>query len=451
LPSTFLCIIEPDIYHPPAMSKNILQALPELIQAGVITAETADQIRGYYRLREGKPANVLFIVFGILGALLVGLGIILMLAHNWDGLPRAARTGLAFLPLVLGQGLGGFVLLRKAQSPTWRESVATLLLLAVGASISLVSQIYHITTGNLSGFLLTWMLLGLPLIYLLRSSTVSLFYLLGITWFAIESKDLFAAASPSWFYWLLLLVVLPHYYRLYRQQPEGNFTVFHHWLLPLSVAFALLITVEKEAEEWLVLAFGSLFSLYCLIGHSGWLAGQKLRNNSYLVLGTLGIVGLLLALSFDSFWVDLAQQHDTLAKVIAAPEFVAAALLSLLALMVLAGRYRRQPLAAIRPMEISFLFFILAFFVAFLRPSVAMVMTNLVVLFMGLGTIRQGARLGHLSQLNYGLLLITALITCRFFDTDLSFVLRGMLFVLVGLGFFGANYWMLQTRKTHEK
>ena len=33
---------------------------------------------------------------------------------------------------------------------------------------------------------------------------------------------------------------------------------------------------------------------------------------------------------------------------------------------------------------------------------------------------------------NYGLIIITALVICRFFDTDLSFVLRGLLFISVG-------------------
>ncbi len=34
------------------------------------------------------------------------------------------------------------------------------------------------------------------------------------------------------------------------------------------------------------------------------------------------------------------------------------------------------------------------------------------------------------------------LIACRFFDTEISFVIRGLLFVVIGIGFFGANYLM---------
>jgi len=71
------------------------------------------------------------------------------------------------------------------------------------------------------------------------------------------------------------------------------------------------------------------------------------------------------------------------------------------------------------------------------------------VFIIGLLTIRNGARQHHLGILNYGLLMITALVVCRFFDTNLSFVVRGILFVSVGAGFFGANYWMLKRRKAN--
>jgi hypothetical protein len=288
------------------------------------------------------------------------------------------------------------------------------------------------------------------LIYLLRSSMVSLLYLAGITWFAVESRDDFYPYSQAWWYWWLLLGVFPHYYRLYRQKPGSNFTFFHHWLLPLSIAIALL-TVGEKNQVWLVLAFSSLFGLFCIIGYSPALAGHKRRNNGYLLVGTVGSIALLLALSFDFFWVELARQRATVAEAISAPEGMAAVLVTLLALGVLAARYRHQPLTAIRPMEITFVFFTVIFFLALPGPSAAVVLINLLVLCLGLLILQQGARQEHLGQLNYGLLLVAALITCRFFDTELSFVIRGLLFVLVGLAFFGANYWMLQKRKTHAK
>jgi hypothetical protein len=69
------------------------------------------------------------------------------------------------------------------------------------------------------------------------------------------------------------------------------------------------------------------------------------------------------------------------------------------------------------------------------------------VFLSGVLTIWRGAKNDHLGILNYGLLTITALVVCRFFDSDMSFVLRGILFMLVGGGFFVANYAMLKRRK----
>ena len=165
---------------------SVNKDIPELLKAEVITQETADKIQEYYRSRSGSSAGKLFIVFGILGALLVGLGVILIIAHNWDQLPRATKTIFAFLPLLIGHVLGGFVLIKKPTSTAWREGVTTFLFFAVGASIALVSQIYNIP-GDLSSFLLTWMLLCLPLMYIMNSSMGSLLYLTGITWYAADT------------------------------------------------------------------------------------------------------------------------------------------------------------------------------------------------------------------------------------------------------------------------
>jgi len=53
--------------------------------------------------------------------------------------------------------------------------------------------------------------------------------------------------------------------------------------------------------------------------------------------------------------------------------------------------------------------------------------------------------------LNYGLLVIAALVICRYFDTDLSFVVKGLLFLVVGLGFFFANYRLIKSRREDGK
>ena len=84
---------------------SIHSDLSELLKAEIISPETADDIRAYYQKKKEQSGNRLFVVFGILGAILVGLGIILIIAHNWDELSRTTKTFFALLPMLIGQGI----------------------------------------------------------------------------------------------------------------------------------------------------------------------------------------------------------------------------------------------------------------------------------------------------------------------------------------------------------
>ncbi len=426
---------------------NIFKELPELIKAGVITQETADRIRDYYKNKRSSSTNRLFIIFGILGAILVGLGIILIIAHNWDELSRATKTCFAFLPLLIGQILCVFALFKKPDSIAWRESATAFLFFSVGASISLVSQIYNIP-GNLSSFLLTWMLLCLPLTHVMKSSISSILYLIGITYYAGETSYWSYPSSESYLYWLLLLIALPHYYLLYKKKSESNFMIFHNWIIPLSVIISLG-TIAKKTDELMFIAYFSLFGLLYLAGNSSFFTQQNPRNNGYKILGSLGTIVLLLTLSFDWFWEDLRREGFQLNQIISAPEFFASLIISLLAGWLFYLQHKNKTLSDIKPLALIFILFIVTFIIG-LSFSIAVVLINLYVFAIGILTIRNGAKQDHLGILNYGLLIITALVTCRFFDTDLSFVIRGIMFVSVGAGFFAANYWLLKKRKTKK-
>jgi uncharacterized membrane protein len=425
----------------------MLKDIPELLKAGVISKETAERIQDYYQTKSGSSANRLFIVFGIFGAILVGLGIILIIAHNWDELSRASKTLFAFLPILIGQVLCGFALIKKQNSIVWRESGAAFLFFSVGASISLVSQIYNIP-GNLSSFLLTWMLLCFPLIYVMKSSIASILYLIGITYYAGETSYWSYPSSESYLYWGLLLLALPHYYLLYKRSPKSNFMIFHSWLIPLSIVFALG-TIAKTTEELMFIAYFSLFGLLYLIGDVDFYSKQKSRNNGYRVLGSLGTIVLLMTLSFDWFWKDLRNKEFQFNEIIAEPEFLASAFISLLAIGLLYLNQKIKSLNQLKLLESTFILFIITFIIGLYSP-LAVLLVNIYVFVIGILTIRDGAKQEHLGILNYGLLIITTLVICRFFDTNLSFILRGVLFVLVGAGFFVANYLMLKKRKANE-
>ncbi len=386
----------------------------------------------------------MLLVFSILGAALVGLGVILIIAHNWDDLSRPIKSLLALVPLLITQGLCAYALWRKRESRAWREATGVLLFFAVGASISLISQIYNIP-GSLDTFLLTWMALCLPIIYVLDSSMSSLLYLIGITTYVAEAGYWNWRGNDPYLYWLLLVLVVPCYIRLIKNQPGGNFTSFHHWFVPGSLLVALG-TLTQDAAEYMFIAYLALLGIFYLIGNLDFMKDSKIRNNGYLVQGSLGTMGLLLALSFNWFWKDMAA--GDLSDWSTAPEFWQSIILILAGLLLLV-RFQRFTSKDLVPQELLFIIFVPIFFMGSQWPVLSQVLINACVFLMGLFVIRRGAREDHLGVLNYGLLIITALVVCRFFDTNMSFVLRGMLFVAVGIGFFLANYFLIKSRKAH--
>ncbi len=425
---------------------SLTKDISELLNAKIITQDTADNIRAYYKSKGGNSTNRLFIVFGVLGAILVGLGIILIIAHNWDELSRITKTIFAFVPLVTGQLFCGYALLKKKDSTAWRESSASFLFFAVGACISLVSQIYNIP-GDLSSFIITWMLLCFPLIYLMRSSMASLLYLIGITFYATEISY-WSYSSESFTFWLLLITILPHYYSLYKNKPKSNFMIFHNWMIPVSVLI-ILGTLADHAETIMFIAYMNLFGLLYIIGNLEFFKQQKTRNNAYKILGSLGTIILLLIMSFDWFWEEIIRDELYFKELIRSSEFFASAIIALLSFGILFFKLKKRSVNEIKPLELVFALYIIIFIIG-TYSTFSMILINILVFAIGILTIKSGAKQNHLGILNFGLLIITALVICRFFDEDLSFVIRGILFVSVGVGFFATNYWLIKKRKVNE-
>ncbi|MEQ8472075.1 MAG: DUF2157 domain-containing protein [Marinoscillum sp.] len=416
--------------------------IKELLEADVIDTEIAARINRYYASKESSSTSRLFLIFGILGAILVGLGVVLIIAHNWDDLPKFVKTIFAFLPLLIGQIIGIYVLLKKRENIAWREGVAIVIFFSVGACIALISQIYQIS-GDLSGYLLTWSVLVLPLIYVLRSSVASMLFLCWITYYVCEASYWQYPSEQSWIYWVLILAMVPHYIGLIRSRPDSNFTIVHHWLVPLSLVISLG-TVAGSSEELMSVAYFSLFGLFYGFGQLALIEGRNLFRNSYSILGALGMIIMLMIYSFDWFWKELYRDQFSVLTTLFSIEMLAALVITGLALWIWVKR--KMP---VNPLDIAFMAFFLIFVCGTFTP-LAMVLVNLLIFIIGISIIKKGTNQNHLGLINFGLTIIAALIVCRFFDSNLSFVIRGVMFVLVGLGFFGVNYWAIKKRTADE-
>ena len=420
---------------------SIIKEVPKLVEANVISESTANDILNYYSAKKQPSQNRLLAIFGTLGAILIGLGIILIIAHNWDQFSRPIKSGFALLPLIIGQFVCGYTILRKNSSQAWREASTAFLFFAVGACISLISQIYNIP-GELGSFLFVWTVLFLPIPFIMKSSVGSLLFLLGSSFYAMSIGYWEYPESLPYWYLLFIASNLLFYINQKRQSPDSNSIPFLNWMIPLSLTICLG-AFANQYDEIMFLAYMSLFGVFTLIGNHKSFAIHSPVSNGFKIIGWLGSIIILLILSFDAVWEGIRRDTYLFSDLILAPEVYATLLISLVAIFL---AYRNWTKNNLRYSEILFLTLLLIYVLSS-HSSFAFILINLLVFAFGIITIISGTKEQSLSILNSGLLIITTLIICRFFDTDLSFVLRGILFLSIGFGFFIANYQLLKKKK----
>jgi uncharacterized membrane protein len=420
------------------------QQIKELVENNIITPKVAEDITNYFNNKR-PTASKLPIVFGIFGALLGGLGIILLIGHNWDDFSVTTKSILAFVPLIIGQLISGYTLLKKFDSIAWRESSGAFLFCGVGAAIALIAQIYHIP-GNFNGFMLTWMLLCLPLVYLLKSSAVSLLYLIGITVYNINLGYIDYKSEENYWYWLLLLGIVPFYFNLIKKQPLGNFTVFHHWFIGLTLLINIGTLNDNNDGELIFITYGFFAALLYLIGKTKSFQNLKIISNSYLIIGKLAGLYILYMASFRFVWKELVFKNIE-------PNLI---LISVtIAIFITCGilfynAFKKRKHEAVTLFHYNFLVMALLFLVAQISIIATVMIANLYMLFLGLQEIQKGNKTNSLARLNFGILIITVLTGCRFFDENMTFIVRGVMFIIVGFGFFALNYFLLKKRKQNE-
>ncbi len=420
--------------------------LDALIKAKIIDEPTALKISNYYLLQKSTSPGRFNTVLSILGALLAGLGIILFVAHNWDNLGGTAKTVLSFLPLILGQALCTYTLIRQKNVIAWREASASILFFAVGASLSLISQVYHIE-GTLRGFLLTWILLVTPLVYIMRSSVVAMLVIAGITWYACLMGYASYPDQIPYAYLAIISILIPHYYQYFHRDPESNFFHLLNWFAVFSITIVLgcFGSNANNSYGWLFLAYLSLFCFFYFYGKTSRWHYKPNWTNPFSIVGLLGILVILFSWSFDFLWNDFLDKPNK--SMITNTNFYLAIVFIIASAYLFIMDKEQKTVKTTDPTGLSFV----PFFILLLFPidwiNLALSVINLWILLVAIYFINRGILANHLGILNFGLLLILILTLCRFFDDHIPFVWRGFFFLATGISFFAANYLLLKKRK----
>lgn len=422
-------------------SPRLFDTLPELVREGLLSAEQAERIRARYAQPQEQSGNRLLLLFSILGGLLIGLGIILVVAHNWADLPRWLRTVLAFLPLLIGQCIVGYAVVRRSESAGWKEGGAAFLFLAVGACLALVSQIYHIP-GELDGFLFAWSLLTVALLFVPGSLVATLLYIGTITWYATSTRtSSWGNDHFPWFYLALLIPALVVYLRAWR---ERGTSVGFFWL-NLFIAVSMAIASQlfwTDGRMEIVLAIAGLATAYCAVPYAH--IGKALRTSPFPTIGMLALLGVLVFTSYRDNWTSM--QHDR--------ELEPGELANVLAQLAIGIGTYMWLLRVRKPFDGTWLpetlgVLVLAYAAAMISPVAPAILVNTWLLLLGIQAVRSGLEQDSLPRMNLGLAIISGTIALRFFDLDINDALKGVVFIALGIGFLVMNLRLIAQRKKH--
>ena len=426
--------------------------LPDLVARGVLTGDAAERLRQHYgEVDKDRWRQVGLTFSAVLGSLLVGLGIIFLVAYNWSDLSRPVRTFLAVGPLIGAQVLAGWVAWRKEASVAWREGAATLLMLALGASIALVQQTYN-APGDVDTLLLVWMLLSLPLVYLLKVSAPAVLYLVGVILWA-ESAELKGAEAA--YIGLLGALVIPHFVQALRADRYAVRPVLLAWALVVWAAVAFWWVLEGAARSYVcreelmwMTGYLGLFASAYLVG-ALWLGeASSIWRRPFQLVGAGGVAVISYGLSFRHWiWSGLWKwdrlfdvEHSATLYLVGAIGLIAVALTILAVIKHMPGR----AIFGVAPLVMALALVLANGWDRELAPALVF---NGYVLVVGVATLVAGVMRRRLALANAGVLLVALLIAARFTDSELGLLVRGIACLVVGAGFLATNLIVYRLRK----
>jgi uncharacterized membrane protein len=155
---------------------NLDKHLSDWQSQGLLSPEQADRIRQFEADR--APQSRLLTVLTILAVLSIGLGIISLIAANWNQIPAWFKL-FSYFSLMLAQV---YALFRWDHKPGLvREGLYFLYILSILAGIGLIAQVFHVPSDGWRGPTL-WSVLSLGLMLRARTEPSVLLWFAGFTW-----------------------------------------------------------------------------------------------------------------------------------------------------------------------------------------------------------------------------------------------------------------------------
>lgn len=124
--------------------EGLRRELPAWRAEGLVTDETARALAARYDLASVEAGGPSFLAVYVLGALLVGAGVVSLVAWHWEAMSAPAKLATLAVAMIAAHG-AGFALWRGGTAQRLGHALTVLGTLVFGASIGLVAQIFHVS------------------------------------------------------------------------------------------------------------------------------------------------------------------------------------------------------------------------------------------------------------------------------------------------------------------
>lgn len=426
--------------------------LPKWVTEGIVTEENAKALLSRYA-GEISGHRSSGIAFSLLGFVLVGLGIISIMAYNWDTLGHVERTLLAITLLVSAQVFGFWVKRYKHNDTALREGSGVFWFLMMGASLAIIGQTYHLG-GTVFDFLGVWLLLSLGIMWLLPSSGAAFFLIVlwTIVWINHRSDlSAFLEMHTDSFLntWVLLGIVLcwlGYYVWQLRTAKNANATTLLTWGLALALFLIFLAEILTQTRmshhlRSMTNYFALFFALYYVVGVLYLSHGDKMWQRPFERIGKWGALVLLLSHVSLRSWNLIDESALTLQESLQIGWLAISLIVMYVVLLVLLKRKAQQVPTEMLVILSPVIFFIYTFLQnnQTISVFVSMLFLNLSLLLGASWMIVRGAKEGSLGLINQGMLLIALTIWIHFMDVKLDLVAKGLAFIVTGILFLAIN------------
>ena len=425
--------------------KWLYSEMPTLVSDGVISEDEAKKLKAHYGdVNEINAGALTLSILSVIGGVLTIGGIILLLAHNWPDMSREIRAVVSFVPLIISFILAGYVILKKKESSAWREGVAVFWIGSVLMCMSLICQTYNMG-GDFYLFWFICVILSLPVMYLLDSAVACI---ICLAWIVFGYSG-WRSETPVYF-WGLLAAVIPYIWYSFCKFKKSQRNVYLAVGITIAMIFISGLTSDSVRGLWMV-SFGALFSVFYFL--SVLVDKEKFPVQVFKYTGMIGILYLSAILSCKFAWFDYSSDRIFSENRDFLVEHIYTWILMFLALLFIFKTLIKKKYEDAAWGLACVLAFIGYFTMSMNNISYVPFTISFNAFIAGLGILMlvRGFNLKNVPRMNWGMMIIALLILMRFFDSNIDFIVKGIVFIIIGISILIFNIFLAKKIKSDWK